>query len=140
MKCTLVILCAVAVGFSAYVAAADQRAGVWTASLREDDPTTLEISLFQGRGHDHNNIMGYDLATRKEVVEIAIFRITAATVREFARLGYSDLTLRELVDMRVGRVDAAFVSGMKELGYNLAAREIANLAILGVTPAYIREL
>ena len=84
--------------------------------------------------------LGYDLATRKEVVEIAIFRITAATVREFARLGYSDLTLRELVDMRVGRVDAAFVSGMKELGYNLAAREIANLAILGVTPAYIREL
>ena len=241
MKYTLFILCALALCFSAYAAtAADGRAGVWTASLRDDDRNTLEISLFQGKNnwsgerHGYNNIMGfdvalpeaaglaaadigaqaanvqfalvrpagtirfegrfaegngagnfrftpnesfvremdtlgikdftdddllvlaahafapqtlrdmralgYDLSTRKEVVEIAIFRINAATVRDFARLGYSNLTLRELVNMRVGRVDAAFVNGMKELGYNLSAREIANLAILGVTPAYVREL
>jgi hypothetical protein len=244
MKCTLLfILCAVAVCFSVYAATStDARAGVWTATLRDDDPSQLEISLFQGQHgswnggerHGFNNVMGidvplsevaglaasdiaaqaanvqftithpagtikfegrfaegngagsfrftpderfvremetlgikdftdsdllvlaahdfapqtlrdlrsmgYDLATRREVVEIAIFRITAATVREFARIGYPNLTLRELVNMRVGRVDAAYVSGMKELGYELSAREIANLAILGVTPAYIREL
>jgi hypothetical protein len=240
MKCTLLILCAVALCFSAYAATVDGgRAGVWTATLRDDDPSTLQISIFQGKNQRNewrgwNNVMGfdiplaeaqglaasdigaqaanvqfsivhaagtikfegrfsegngagnfrftpsesfvrematlgindftdddllvlaahdfapqtlrdmralgYDLATRKEVVEIAIFRITPAVVREFARLGYSNLTLRELVNMRVGRVDAAFVNGMKELGYNLSAREVANLAILGVTPAYVREL
>ena len=239
MKCTLFILCAVAVCFTAYAATGDTRSGVWTASLREDDPSTLEISIFQGKrwGSEHrnwNNIMGfdvplaeatglaasdigasaanvqfalvrpagtirfegrfaegngagnfrfsqndafvremeslglkdftdddllvlaahnltpqvvrdmralgYDLSTRREVVEVAIFRITANTVREFARLGYANLTLRELVNMRVGRVDAAFVNGMHDLGYSLTAHEVANLAILGVTPAYVREL
>ena len=29
---------------------------------------------------------------------------------------------------------------MRELGYQLSAREVANLAILGVTPAFVREL
>jgi hypothetical protein len=239
MKCTLLILCAIAVCFSAYAATADVRSGVWTATLRDDDPSTLELSLFQGKSRANewrgfNNIMsfevpiaevtglsasdigssaanvqftmarpagtirfegrfadgngagnfrftqneafvremeslgikdltdedllvlaahnfapqtlrdmralGYDLATRREVVEIAIFRITPATVREFARLGYPNLTLRELVNMRVGRVDAAFVNGMRDLGYNLGAREIGNLAILGVTPAFVREM
>jgi hypothetical protein len=238
MKCTLFILCAVAICFTAYAATNDLRTGVWTASLREDDPASLEISLFQGRNtrnewRGYNNIMGFDVPiadvtglaasdigataanvqfalvrpagtirfegrfaegngagnfrfapndafvremdslgfkdftdndllvlaahdfmpqtvrdmrslgyelTRREVVELAIFRITANTVREFARLGYANLTLRELVNMRVGRVDAAFINGMRELGYNLSAHEVSNLAILGVTPAYVREL
>src|SRR5207244_2421931 len=232
-------VCAVAVCFGAYAATADHRSGVWTASLRESDPGTFEVSLFQGKNQanewrGYNNVMGFDvplaevtgltasdigagaanvqfalvrpagtirfegrfaegngagnfrftqddaflremdslglkdftdddllvlaahnftpqvvrdmralgyeLSTRREVVEIAIFGITANTVREFARLGYANLTLRELVNMRVGRVDAAFVNGMRELGYTLSAHEVANLAILGVTPAYVREL
>ena len=64
MKCTLFIFCAVAVCFTAYAATGDSRTGVWTASLREDDPSTLEISIFQGKrwGSEHrnwNNIMGF---------------------------------------------------------------------------------
>jgi hypothetical protein len=238
MKFTLLILCAIGICFGAYAATNDSRSGVWTATLREDDPSTLEISIFQGKKRTnewrgYNNIMGFDVPlaevtglapsdigaaaanvqfvlvrpagtirfdgrfaegdgagnfrftpsdtflremdtlgykdftdddllvlaahdfapqtvrdmralgyelTRKEVIELAIFRITANTVREFARLGYANLTLRELVNMRVGRVDAAYVNGMRELGYTLSAREVANLAILGVTPAYVREL
>ena len=238
MKCTLLILCAVGICFSVYAATTDLRTGVWTATLREDDPSTLEISLFQGKNQSRqwrgfNNIMGFDVPlagvtglaatdinssaanvqfalvraagtirfegrfsegngagnfrftpnetfvremeqlgykdftdddllvlaahdfapqtirelrqmgyepTRKEVVELAIFRITAAVVREYARLGYPNLNIRELVNMRVGRVDAAFVNGWRELGYTLSAREVANLAILRVTPEYVREL
>jgi hypothetical protein len=238
MKCSLLVLCAIAVCFTAYSATTDLRSGVWTASLRENDPSTLEVSLFQGKNKSHlwrgyNNIMGFDAPlaavtglaasdvnsaaanvqfalirpagtigfegrfsdgngagnfrftpneafikemeslgykeftdddllvlaahdfapqtirdlrqmgyepTRKEVVELAIFRINAALVREYARLGYPNLAIRELVNMRVGRVDAAYVNGMRELGYTLSAREVANLAILGVTPAYVREL
>jgi len=239
MKCSLLILCAVALCFTAYAASSsDTRSGVWTASLDDDDPSTLEISLFQGKKdaklwRGYNNIMGFSLPlagisgltaadinasaanvqftltraagtirfegrfsegngagnfrftpnegfvremdslgykdftdddllvlaahdfipqtirdlrqmgyepTRKEVVELAIFRITAGTVREFARLGFPNLSIRELVNMRVGRVDATFVNGMKELGYNLSAQQVSNMAILGVTPSYIREL
>jgi hypothetical protein len=79
--------------------------------------------------------------TNRELVEVAIFDITPAAVKEFARLGYPDLTLRELVNFRVGRVDAAFIEGMRQAGYtNLSARQLADAAILRVTPAYVREL
>src|SRR5918996_1072073 len=66
MKCTLFILCAVAVCFSAYAASSDVRTGVWTATLREDDPTMLEISLFRGKERPtgwrgYNNVMGFDV-------------------------------------------------------------------------------
>lgn len=84
--------------------------------------------------------MGYQ-PTQREVEDIAIFRITADLLREYARLGYPSLRLREAVDMRVGHVDAAFIAGMRELGYNeLSARQIADMGVLGVKPSYIREL
>lgn len=84
--------------------------------------------------------MGYQ-PTKRDVEDIAIFRITADLLREYARLGYPNLTLREAVDLRVGRVDAAFITAMRDLGFtNLSARQIADLAILGVKPAYIRDL
>ena len=84
--------------------------------------------------------LGYE-PSRQQVLEIAIFRITANVVREYARLGYSNLTFRELVNFRVGRVDAAYIAGMREAGYtDLPAQKLANLAILGVTPAYVRDL
>jgi hypothetical protein len=239
MKCSLLILCAVAICFTAYAATSDLRTGVWTASLDEDDPGQLEVTLFQGKKEQrlwrgYNNLMGFEAPlgafaglsagdikagaanvqftmaraagtivfegrfsdgngagnfrftpnegfvremdslgykdfttddllvlathdfvpqtirdlrqmgyepTRKEVVELAIFRINAALAREFARLGYPNLSLKELVNMRVGRVDAAYIQAMRELGYaDLPANKLANLAILGVRPEYVREL
>jgi hypothetical protein len=84
--------------------------------------------------------MGYE-PTRREVEEIAIFRITPDFLREMGRVGYANLTLRDAVNFRVGRVDAAYVNQMRELGYaNLPAHQLADLAILGVTPAYVREM
>jgi hypothetical protein len=84
--------------------------------------------------------MGYD-PTRREIEEIAIFRITPDFLREMGRVGYANLTLRDAVNFRVGRVDAAYVNQIRELGYaNLPAHQLADLAILGVTPSYIREM
>ena len=84
--------------------------------------------------------LGYQL-TQREVEEIAIFRVTADVVHEYARLGYDKLALRELVNFRVGRVNAAYINGMKELGYmSLPPKQLADMAILGVNPAFVREL
>ena len=84
--------------------------------------------------------MGYE-PTKREVEEIAIFRITPEYLREMENAGYPKLSLREAVNFRVGRVDAAYIKQMRELGYtNLSARQLADAAILGITPAYIRRL
>ena len=84
--------------------------------------------------------MGYQ-PSRRELDEVAIFRITPDAIREFARLGYPNLSLRELVNMRVGNVDADYINALRALGYDhLSAHDISETAILGVTPAYIRDL
>jgi len=84
--------------------------------------------------------MGYD-PSRRELDEVAIFRITPDAIREFGRLGYPNLTFRELVNMRVGNVDADYINALRDLGYDrLSAHEISEMAILGVTPKYIREM
>ena len=67
MKCTLLILCAVAICFSTYANATDFRTGVWTASLDDDDPGSLQISMVHGKGSKEsgrgwNNMMGFNVA------------------------------------------------------------------------------
>jgi hypothetical protein len=84
--------------------------------------------------------MGYQ-PSRRELDDIAIFRISPEVIREFATLGYPNLTLRELVNLRVGDVDAEYIAAMKALGYaNVPARDLADMAILGVRPDYVRDL
>jgi len=84
--------------------------------------------------------MGYE-PTKREVEEIAIFRITPDFLREMGRVGYANLSLREAVNFRVGRVDAAYIQQMRDLGYaNLSARPLADMAIIGVTPKFVSEL
>ncbi len=84
--------------------------------------------------------LGYTIEKR-QIDEIAIFRVDANFVKEITALGYATPTFRELVDMRVGRVDAAFVKAMRDAGFtDVSAHQMAELGILGVTPAYVREL
>ena len=83
--------------------------------------------------------MGYE-PTQKEVEEIAIFRVTADLMREYAKAGYPNLTLRQAVQFRIGRVDGEYITAMRALGYgDLSANKLANLAILGARPAVIEE-
>jgi hypothetical protein len=109
-------------------------------TFKDDDLLLFATTDFSPQTVRDLRALGYQ-PSQREVEEVAIFRINAAAVKEFARLGYPNLTLRELVNLRVGNVDAAYVNGMRELGYtDVSASKLANLAILGVTPAYVREL
>lgn len=109
-------------------------------SFSDDDLLVFATTEFSPQTVRDLRALGYQ-PSQKEIEEVAIFKIDAAAIKEFARLGYPKLTLRELVNFRVGNVDAEFVNGMRDLGYtNISANKLANLAILGVTPAYVREL
>ncbi|HXA18121.1 MAG TPA: hypothetical protein VN380_14070 [Thermoanaerobaculia bacterium] len=109
-------------------------------AFKDDDLLMFATTEFSPQTVRDLRALGYQ-PSQKEIEEVAIFRIDANAVKEFARLGYPNLTLRELVNFRVGNVNAAFVNGMRELGYtDVSAAKLANLAILGVTPAYVREL
>jgi hypothetical protein len=84
--------------------------------------------------------MGYQ-PSRRELDDVAFYRITPEAIREYARHGYPSLTLRELVNLRVGNVDADYINAIRALGYtNISAHDLADMAILGVTPLYIRDL
>jgi hypothetical protein len=109
-------------------------------AFKDDDLLMFATTEFSPQTVRDLRALGYQ-PTQKEIEEVAIFRIDANAVKEYARLGYPNLTLRELVNFRVGNVNAAYVNGMRELGYtDVSANKLANLAILGVTPAYVREL
>ena len=84
--------------------------------------------------------MGYRPA-RKDLDEIAIFRVTPDFVREMASAGFPKLSFHDLVQLRIGNVDADRVREYKALGFtSLSASSVANLGIMQVTPAYIREM
>jgi bla regulator protein blaR1 len=110
------------------------------ANLRDD-----EIVLFAAEDLTPASLrglkeMGYTIG-RRDLDDIAVFRVTPALVREYASLGYPNLTLREIVDLRVGNADAAYIKSMRDLGFDhMSARQLADLAIQNVTPAYVREM
>ena len=107
---------------------------------KTDDLAMFTVNRFAPGTIRELRALGYEIS-RRDVTEVAVFKITPAVIREYAALGYDKLTLKELVNFRVGRVDRAYVEGMRTLGYkDLSAREIADMAILGVTPAYVRDL
>jgi hypothetical protein len=109
-------------------------------SFKDDDLLVFATTDFTPQTVRDLRALGYQ-PSQREIEEVAIFKIDASAIKEFARIGYPNLTLRELVNFRVGNVDAAFVNGMRELGYSdIPAQKLANLAIIGVTPAYVREL
>jgi hypothetical protein len=114
--------------------------GLGYHNLKDDELLLFATSELSVPTMRELRTMGYEVS-RHELDEIAVFRITPQTVRDFAAAGYSKLSLRQLVDLRVGNVDAAYIAAMRDLGYpHMSANDLANTAILGVTPAYVREL
>jgi hypothetical protein len=108
--------------------------------FKDDDLLMFATTEFSPRTVRDLRALGYQ-PDQKEIKEVAIFRIDANAIKEYASLGYPNLSLRELVNFRVGNIDAAYIKGMRQLGYtDVPAQKLANLAILGVTPAYVREL
>jgi hypothetical protein len=117
-----------------------EMASLGYTAFKDDDLLVFATTEFSPQTVRDLRALGYQ-PTQREIEEVAIFRIDANAIKEYARLGYSKLTLRELVNLRVGNVDAAYVNGMRALGYtNVSAQKLANLAIIGVSPTYVREL
>ena len=153
MKCFLLILCAVAISFAAYATTTDARSGLWTASLRDDDPSTLEISLFQGKNQSHpwrgyNNMMGFD-APIASVTGLAAADINASAANVQFALVRPAGTIR--FDGRFADGNGAgnfrftpndaFVREMDSLGYKeLTDDDLLMLAAHEFTPQTIRDL
>ena len=84
--------------------------------------------------------MGYDV-TRRELDEIAVFRITPELINEYARAGYPNLAMRDVVEFRVGRITAKRIDEYRSLGYDhLTARQLSEMGIMNVTADYIRQM
>jgi len=97
------------------------------------------IEAFQPQTIRDLRALGYTV-DKQQLDEIAIFKVDANFVKEITALGFANPTLRELVDLRVGRVDASFVKETRAIFGDMPVKKVAELAILRVTPAYVREL
>lgn len=105
------------------------------------DEKMLVYTLFGFRPQTIRDLraLGYAIEKR-QIDELAIFRVDANFVKEIEALGFARPTLRELVNLRVGRVDAAFIKAMRANFGELTLHQIGELGIMRVTPEYVREL
>lgn len=74
------------------------------------------------------------------LVEMRIHQVSAAFVRELEGMGFRGLSREEVMQMGIHGVDAAHVRAFRELGFELTARQAVELRIHGVTPEYVREM
>ena len=86
--------------------------------------------------------LGVRPETVEEVVELGLFDITPAYVREVRGLWPEGTERVEaLVEMRIHRVSAAFVRELEGVGFRgLSREEVMRMGIHGVTPEYVREM
>lgn len=109
------------------------------SGFKDDELLLFTLESFRPQTIRDLRALGYTIE-RRQLDEIAIFKIDANTVHEYAALGYPNLPLRDLVQFRVARIDAAFVKGTREVFGDVSARDLTQLGILRVTPEYVREL
>jgi hypothetical protein len=77
-----------------------------------------------------------------ELKNLAFGGISAAATRELMALGVTPLTRRDLVDLAVRQVTPAYVRGLRAAGLaeGTPVADIIELRFIGVTPAYVNEL
>jgi hypothetical protein len=75
--------------------------------------------------------MGYAPA-RKDLDDIAIFKITPAYVRALAQAGYTKLPLRKLVEMKIFGVTPEYIESLRQAGYaNIPVQKLLQLRMSG---------
>ena len=109
------------------------------SGFKDEELLMFTLESFRPQTIRDLRALGYTIEKR-QIDEIAIFKIDANAVHEYAALGYPNLPLRDLVQFRVARIDAAFVKGTRDVFGNVSAHELTQLGILKVTPEYVREL
>jgi len=109
------------------------------SGFKDDEVLMFALESFRPQTIRDLRALGYTIE-KKQIDEIAIFKVDASAVREYGALGYPNLPLRDLVQFRIGHIDAAFVKGIRELFGDVSAHDLAQLGILRVTPDYVREM
>jgi hypothetical protein len=111
----------------------------FAGGFKDEEMLMFAMHLFRPQTIRDLRALGYTI-DKRQLDEIAVFRIDANYVKEIEAIGIAKPTMRELVDMRVGRVDGNFVKETRALFGDIPARQIAELGIMRVTPEYVREL
>jgi len=123
---------------------------------REAGSFALEGAFQGGRGAGHFRfqpdrgfastlrslgVRGAEDLDDRQLMRLALARVTSASVREFAELDYRGLTVRDLERMAIHGVSPEFVRELDAAGHSgLDIRELTRFRIHGVTPSFIREM
>lgn len=84
--------------------------------------------------------LGYDVKS-ENLMQLALFDVSPAFVRELGQLGYSKLPLDRLVQFRIHEVSPAFIRGLNDVGYrDVPAERLVQFRIHGVKPELIQSL
>ncbi|HUP64116.1 MAG TPA: hypothetical protein VM557_02395 [Thermoanaerobaculia bacterium] len=77
---------------------------------------------------------------RKELMSVAIHRVTPEYVREMKQLGVSASNVKDWIAMRIHGVTPAYVREMRSFGWDLDGDDLVGMRIHGVTAAWLREM
>jgi len=84
--------------------------------------------------------LGYD-AKNENLLQLALFDVSPAFVRELGNLGYSKVPLERLIEFRIHGVKPELIRSLKELGLGSPDPEdLIKLQIHGATPDFIRAM
>lgn len=108
---------------------------------RDDEETLFVLAL-----HDVSSAFiksmqaeGFKVSLEK-YLEMRIFNITPAYIREMRELGFRNLDVDELVASAIHRVTPDYVRRMRAAGWNLSLDELQSTAIHGATPEFAEEM
>ena len=77
---------------------------------------------------------------RKELIAVAIHRVTPEYVREMKELGVGGSSVKEWIAMRIHGVTPAYVREMRSFGWKLDGDDLVGMRIHGVTGEWLREM
>ena len=84
--------------------------------------------------------LGYKDFRDDELLTFTTTDFTLETVRVLRSMG-SEVSRRELEELAVGHVTPAYIAQLRELGYDhLTARQLSEMGIMKVTADYIRQM
>jgi hypothetical protein len=85
--------------------------------------------------------LGYDGISSDDLVASQIHKATPDFIRQLRALGYTNIPMDDLVAFRIHKVTPEFIGELRALGYqNVAADDLVAMRIHRVTPEFIREM